>query len=173
MLHDLIGQASKNKSFVNQRNSQALLVHGYLEKNLLYAKDICNHDGDMIDLSGFDRNYLPENAKTPEKPVIKKVGKGKEVDTYKVILVKKQIKPMEGVDPVTHQKGVKFTIELSVTPEEVESWKEIGRDLASTKLVILVLHQISLFFQPQNQAQVHQFAPQQHQAQYQSHANRS
>ena len=42
---------------------------------------------------------------------------------------------MEGVDPVTHQKGVKFTIELSVTPEEVESWKEIGRDLASTKLV--------------------------------------
>jgi hypothetical protein len=127
--------SKKDKSYTGKRNSAGALMFKYLNKNLLYAKDVCNHDGDLIDLSGFDRNYLPEKASPPEAPLIKKVEKGKEAGTYKAFLQRKSKKTLSGDAQKSRRKNTKYTIEISLTPDDPKSWRTIESGLASTKLL--------------------------------------
>ena len=123
-----------DKKLTGERNAQALLVFGNLQADLLYAKEVCNHDGTLIDLSGFDRNYMPEKATPPEAPVILRVAKGKEVGTYKIFLKRKSYKTLSGNDPKSHPRGIKYYIEITLTPDAADSWEQIEEGLASTKL---------------------------------------
>ena len=133
-LHTLVADSVTNKSLIGARNEQAGVVFGYLQSNLLYAKEVCNHNGVLIDLSGFDRNYMPEKATPPEAPVVIRVEKVKEAGTYKIFLKRKNYKILTGNDPKTHQRNIKYYIEITLTPDIPASWEQIEEGLASTKL---------------------------------------
>lgn len=130
----LIAVSKKDKTQIPFRTKQCELVFENTNKLLLYAKTVCNHDSELIAISGFDANYLPSKAPLPEAPVIRKVVKGKEAGTYKILITRKNKKLMTGNDPTTSTARVKYSIEITTTPNDAASWKKIEEGLASNKL---------------------------------------
>jgi hypothetical protein len=133
-LDKLIAMSKKDKTQVPYRNKQCDKVFEYESKLLLYAKTVCDHDPVMIKMSGFDTNYLPTKAPIPDAPVITKVVKGAEAGTYKAFIRRKSKKVMTGNDPITSTSRVKYSIEITTTPDDAASWKKIEEGLASNKL---------------------------------------
>jgi hypothetical protein len=133
-LDKLIAVSKKDKTRVPYRTKQCTKVFEYLEKLLLYAKTVCDHDPVLIKMSGFDTNYLPSKAPLPEARVITKVVKGAGAGTYKIMLKRKNKSVMTGSDPISSTARVKYSIEITTTPNDAASWKKIEEGLASNNL---------------------------------------
>ena len=131
----LIAQAKGNSTAKKDRDAQALLVFNYLEELLLYVKQLAKGDITIIDKSGFDANAQPVPTVVPDMPVIKKVIEGKEVGTYKIILVKRKAKVLLA-KKAGKSKGNRHVVQTTLTPTIESSWVEQIKNVASTKLFI-------------------------------------
>jgi hypothetical protein len=135
-LGTLISQAKGNSLLIDQRDTQSILVHGYLCQLRDYAGPVCAHDLVNIGLSGFDASDQPMPTAVPAQPVIKKVTEGKEAGTYKVYLERAKTKKL-GVVKASQGKGdVRYTVQIatSITTNPVV-WTTVVEAAASTKLV--------------------------------------
>ena len=117
------------------RNNQCKIVFGLLVKLLLFVKVTANHNVKIINLSGFDLNNQPMKSQAPEQPTIKKVVEGKESGTYKVYLTRKLNKPDVAKGQRPHPRDIKYSIEITTTPDDESSWKIVQHSVPSTKLV--------------------------------------
>ena len=131
----LIAQAKGNSTAKKDRDAQALLVFNYLEELLLYVKQLAKGDITIIDKSGFDANAQPVPTVVPDMPVIKKVIEGKEVGTYKIILVKRKAKVLLA-KKAGKTKGNRHLVQSTLTPTVDSSWTDVLRNAASTKLIL-------------------------------------
>jgi hypothetical protein len=135
-LGNLISQAKGNTSLITQRDTQSVLVHGYLIQLRKYASPICANNTTNIGMSGFDASDEPMPVVVPPEPVIKKVTEGKVAGTYKVHIERATKKGL-GVIKKIQRKGhprytVQITSSITVTPVV---WTNVLEGAASTKLI--------------------------------------
>ncbi len=87
-LKNLITVAKGNHDKILERNAQSAVVFGYIKQLLIYVKPICGNEIELINKSGFDSN----NPKSPhglaDKAVIKRIVRGVDPHTAKVMLAK-------------------------------------------------------------------------------------
>jgi hypothetical protein len=127
---------SKGDSFKKvSRNTKAVVIHGYCLELLDFVKPLCKGDITLINLSGFDSNRQPRKHQPPHQPRIMKFVKTGRENEYKIILGKMKIAEGVDPDPATHQRDVRYTVELTLTPEIPDSWKEVCISMPSTKLI--------------------------------------
>jgi hypothetical protein len=126
------------KASSSEKVAQSRIVHKYLKKNLLYAKQVCDHDPAMIEKTGYDSNFQASKTGAVETAGIVRVQKGKIEGTYKVVLKRKSNKKLVDKDPKTHPTGALYTVELSLTPDDPKSWVAICCNAPSTKLILNV-----------------------------------
>ncbi len=125
------------KSDSDELIAQSMIVHGMLTLLCLYAKIICNHNVELIKKSGFPLNHQPVKA-VPVKITGKvTVVKGKVAGTYQAKISKKSNKKAVEPDPATHQKGALYSVQLSTTPDDQNSWVTVCESKPSTKLIFL------------------------------------
>ena len=135
LLIKYIGKAKGNSAIVKLRDAQSVVVHGYLAVNLLYAKIVCHHDPALIVLSAYDSTHAAEQDSAPETAGTVKVVKGKESGTWRAILERKKTKTLVTPSPKTHQSRVRYTIQITVTPSDPNSWKTIAEGCSFYKLI--------------------------------------
>ena len=145
-----IPTAKTNSDDKKLRDMYGHILFGYLKSLLEYAKPICNGDIDTIILSGFDSNRQPEKHSAPEQPVIEKVVPGKNDGTYKVFVQLKRNKTGVNPNPVTHDKSVKYCVEITTTPDIDDSWTIVNPsasilNLTFTKYTPLVKNYVRVY----------------------------
>ena len=134
-LKTLIIEARGDTNKRRLRNSKCKTVFNLSTQLLIYVKLVANHDVNIITLSGFELNNQGAKSQPPRQPVILRIVEGKASGTYKVYLKRISNKPDVHKDPQTHQRDVKYTIEITLTPEIEASWKVVQHSVASTKLI--------------------------------------
>ena len=97
-LEKLNTEAKRNNDLMGERNTQCALVFEYIKQLLSYVKPICGNDIKKINKTGFDANYIRKAHPIFSKAVIKKVVKGIDPHTVKVMLAM-----LEGSEK--HKKG--------------------------------------------------------------------
>ncbi len=152
-----------------ERSFSARKVHYNIKNILDYVKPICNHNPVIINLTGLYLNRQPQNAPIPEQPIITKITKGAEMDTYKVYLKRRVYKDGEAKSPKTHQKNNTFVVEITLTPEIESSWYAVlsGKKMNSlilTKYTLYVVNYIRIYGKNASgkgqRSMVHSFIPQ-------------
>jgi hypothetical protein len=135
LLHMYILDAKGNSSVIKLRDAQSAIVHGYLSDNLLYAKIVCKHNVSLIELSAYNTSHPGEKATEPETNGSIKVVKGKESGTYRVVIPKKKTKTLVLQDPHKRQPRVRYTIQLTLTPDVPASWVTVAEGCSFYKLI--------------------------------------
>ncbi|MEI6853071.1 MAG: fibronectin type III domain-containing protein, partial [Bacteroidota bacterium] len=114
---------------------KAAEVHAMCKTLLIYAKPICYNNIELVILSGFDFNRQPTKHQAPRQPRILKVIKTGGQFKYKVILAKIKKADKTDPNPDTHQRDVRYVVELTLTPEDETSWNNVCVNAASNKLI--------------------------------------
>ncbi len=109
-------------------------VHAFCKMLLSFVTPICGGDIEMIQMTGFEVNRMPRKHQHPRQPVILKIVKAGGQFRYKIILAKMQTGNNVDPDPATHQRDVRYTIELSLNQDDEKSWNKVCVSAASTKL---------------------------------------
>jgi hypothetical protein len=133
-LSQLIVGAKGNHSVKLLRDAKAIEVFGLCKELLIYVKPICKENVELINLSGFNINRQPVKILVPLEPSISKIVKTGTLNTYRIILLKKQSSELVDKDPQTHPRNVRYTVELTLTPEDPESWTEVCSGKPRNKL---------------------------------------
>jgi len=134
-LSKLIASAKGNTNKKNLRDVLARELHGYCSEMLEYVKPICKGNVKLITLTGFEVNRQPRKHQAPAKRVILKIVRHGGATQYKMILAKMQVGAGVTPDPATHQRDVRYTVELTITPEDPKSWNKVCVSAPSTKLI--------------------------------------
>jgi hypothetical protein len=134
-LFTLIATSKGDSNKKVERNVLARELHGDCSVMLEFVKPICKDNITLINLTGFDCNRQPRKHQTPRQPSIRKFVKTGGQNEYRIILEK--MKTGEGVnpDPATHQRDVRYTVELTLTPDIPDSWNVVCIGMPSTKLI--------------------------------------
>ena len=134
-LDTLEEQTKDSHSAVPLRNDQRTLVYDDIKGIFYYVKPICGNNAELMGFSGFPHNLLPEKSPIPDEPIILRVVRGIEPNTYKAFILRKRSKP--GTKKVAYKRKIRitYTIELSLTPDIESSWAVVQEGMPSTKLV--------------------------------------
>jgi len=130
----LISDSEGDTKMMKRRNAKAIEIHGYCNELLDYVRPICKGDPVLIGKSGFPNNRQPSKHPVPSQPQIIKIVKAPGDKGYKVILQKMNTAEMDEKDPQTHLRGVLFTVELTLTPDDPDSWKDVCKSAPRDKL---------------------------------------
>lgn len=105
-----------------EKIAQSKLVHKYLAWNIQRAKLVCGNKIELIELSGFNVNRPPVKLPVPDEPLISCIRSSKEAGFYEVVIKRKSNKKLVEQAPKTHLRNVLFKAQLTLTPDEPESW---------------------------------------------------
>ena len=136
LLDNLISSAKRNKDDREARDKQSIVVFKLIGKVLNDVNDVADGDITIINQSGLDSNYQPSIHNVPElRNTIKAVVEGKEENTYKIKLTRKQNKQDVEHDPTTHEH-VTFDVELTPVVDDTAQIVQVIENKPATKLVL-------------------------------------
>jgi hypothetical protein len=118
-------------------HKQSELVYGYLSSEKAYVKKIANGDKTTILLSGFDSCEEAGPKVIPSKVIIKQVKEGPVTNSAKIMLasVTKTTTPTARTASSV-AKGNMFIVDMSTTPNDLNSYHDVLMETNSKKLVI-------------------------------------
>lgn len=133
-----IANAKGNHDIKTLRDKQSLALYNMMHDKLIpYINSVAAGDKVIIEKSGFDASSDPQPHGVPDAPVIKKITDGKIPQSAKIILEK--VKKVGGIvtgKQAKRKKTVKYSAQVTATPDKTDSWVTALHDVASTKLLV-------------------------------------
>lgn len=134
LLTQVIAEAKGNHEKMTDRGKQVKIVFELLKEILMYAAPIVKNDLSLIAKSGFDASNDPTAHGVPDVPVITKMTPGKEANSLKAHLKKRNISEL-----VTHRgpkkARLKYSLQASATPGNTGSWTNKAEGESSRDLI--------------------------------------